>query len=186
MLPSRRYLPSLGPTTHHVSRDHAIIDNPALPINVFQKEIQSFDALSQPCLDMPPLGSLHHPWQTVDRNDLLFGLVVSIDRKSDSLIREREHDPLLDAAEILRGEMRQSLIELLTMLSRRAVRQEHLVVDGRVKIVVMEIHRSTFPRGIHVLPSHRNPLEHAVSQLTRISEADLGQVRVWGYHKITD
>ena len=95
--------------------DDAVVDDPGLPVAVFrgglpidilQEQIQGLDTLRQPLLELPPVCVRHHPGQAVYGDDPLVGLVVTIDREGDSFVLERACDPLLDAAELLRGELR--------------------------------------------------------------------------------
>ena len=132
--------PVLGTAPHHVDRNHAIVDNPGLPVHVFEEKVQGLDTLGQTCLELPPIGVRHYPGQTVDGNYPLVRLVVPVACKSYALVGERAVDPLPDAAELFRGELVQGLVKRPAMFSRSSVRPEHLVVDRRVEIVVIEIH----------------------------------------------
>ena len=109
-------------------------------VHVLKEEVESLEALGESDFDLTPVGGRHQPGNAVDGDDPLVGLIVAVDREGDALIGEGAGDAFLDAGKLLGGELRQGVIKLTAMLARSSVLQEHLVVDGRIEIVVFEVH----------------------------------------------
>ena len=139
----------LRAAAHHVNGNHAVVDDgghavqvfaAGRAVDVFKEEVEGLEALGESRFDLPPIGGGHDARDAVYGDDPLVGLVVTVDGEGDALVGERARDPFLDAVEFLGGELRQGLVELLAVLTGSAVRQEHLVVDGRVEVVVFEVH----------------------------------------------
>ena len=153
----RRKAAQLGPilraAIHQIRRNDAVADDAGaagagiirasvarLPVHILQEHIEGFETLRQPGFNLPPVGGRHYARHAVYGNDALVGLIVPIDIKSDALVGKRASYPLGDAVQVVGDEFPQRIVELPTVFPRRAVGQQQLVIDGRVKAVIVEIH----------------------------------------------
>ena len=112
----------------------------AVAVDVGEEVVQGEDPLGEPRLEPLPFGRGQNAGNAVDRNDALFRRLVAVDGEGDALVEERAADALLNLAEIGAREPAQRLVQRPAVLSRGAVRPEHLVVDGGVDLVRAEIH----------------------------------------------
>ena len=76
----------LGATAHHVGRNHTVVDDACLPVDILQKAVQGRQALRQADFKMFPLGGRQDPGQTVDRDNPLVGFGIPVDSEGDALI----------------------------------------------------------------------------------------------------
>ena len=135
----------LRAAAHDVHGDDAVLQDPARAVDVPQEEVDRLQALRQARLQVLPVGARDHARDAVDRDDALVGLVVPVDREGDALGREHPGHALLDEADFLGRELAQRLVDLPAVLSVRAVREQHLVVERGIQIVVVEVHRASSP-----------------------------------------
>jgi len=87
----------VGGPEDDLGRDHAVLDDALLMIDVIEEEVQGGDALDQPRLDMLPLGRRDDAREGVEGEDSLRALFVAVDREGDALLEEQQ----LEAAELL-------------------------------------------------------------------------------------
>ena len=130
----------LGTAVHQVLGDDPVGDGPGVAVDVCEKVVEGEDPLHEARLEPLPVGGGHDAGNAVDRDDPLVRLLVAVDREGDALVEKRPADPLLNLAELCARQPAQRLVELEAVLAWRAVRPEHLVVDGRVDLVRAEIH----------------------------------------------
>ena len=74
---------------NNVAGHDAVFNDFALVIDIFEEEIQRRDPLRQSALDFFPFRRGDDPGQQIVRKNPLRAFVVSVDRKSDSLVEER-------------------------------------------------------------------------------------------------
>ena len=130
----------LGTAAHQVSGDHALGDDAGFPVHVLEEAIQGAEALGEAGLEVPPLLRGEDAGNAVDGNDALVGFLVPVDGEGDPLVGEGAGDALLDPADLVGGKLAQGVVQGPAVAARRAVRQEHLIVDRGVEIVGVEVH----------------------------------------------
>ena len=132
----------LGAVQHHVGRDDAVGHDAAGTVDVAQKTVERGQALDQARLQPPPFVPGEQARQAVHRDDPLLGLVVvAIEREGDALVGEGTRHPFLDGGQPFGVEGQQGVVERAGLGAGRAVGLEHLVIDGIVEIVCVELHR---------------------------------------------
>ena len=137
--------PVLRALVHHVFRDYAVGDDPRVAVNVIQEAVECEDPLREAGLELTPLAGGQDPRQAVDRDDALVRLVVTVDGEGDPLVQERPGDALLDIEQFLGRDLRKRLLQEPAVRARRAAPLEHLVVDGVVEFVPVEVHDGYAP-----------------------------------------
>ena len=130
----------LGTAAHDVGGDHAVGDDAGIAIDVFQKPVQSSDALREARFEQPPVGPRDDAGHAVDGDDAFVGLVVAVDGEGDAFVRERARDPFLHTAQLVVGHPPQGVVQGTAVLAGRTVVQEHLIVERSIEIVVVEVH----------------------------------------------
>jgi hypothetical protein len=104
-------------------------------IDISKKQIQSCDALGKSPFDLLPLLPRDRPRQQIVRKNALCSLLVSVDRKRDSLMQKGEVRRLLALAQLLRRQLEQRFVETLIVRAWASRSLEHLVV-GQIELVV--------------------------------------------------
>ena len=127
---------------HEVSGNDPVRYDAGLVVDVLQKEVERAQALAQSGVEQPPLDGGHDAGHAVHGDDPLLSFLVPVHREEDPLVQKGVRHPLLDSGEAFGGEAAQRLIQLSGVLTRGTVRQQHLVVDGGVEIVGVEVHRA--------------------------------------------
>ncbi len=130
----------LGTAAHHVHRNHAVLDDGGIPVDILQETVQSLETLGEAGLELAPFLAGHHPGKAVDGNDALVGLFVAVDREGYALVRKGAGHAILDVGQVFGGEPEEFFVDSLAVLAGCSVRQEHLVIDGRIEIVIVEKH----------------------------------------------
>ncbi len=106
-------------------------------VDVFEKEIECRDALSQAILDLSPFLMRDDPREQIVRKNALGAFVVSIDSKGDALMQEREIGGLLALAQFFGWEFQQTLEQRLIVRPRHPRGRKHFIV-GCVELIVAE------------------------------------------------
>ena len=135
----------LGTSADQVDRNHSVFDNTGFVVDVLQKQVQGFQTLGQTAFQEPPIFAGEDPGKAVDGNDSFFAFRIAVDREGDSFVGKRARHPFLNTADLFARQAAQGLAERPPMFPCCSVGQEHLVIDGRVKIVGVEFHSGNSP-----------------------------------------
>ena len=80
----------LGPVVlgraNDLQRDHSLLHDSLIVVDVVQKEIQRAQALFQPPLEQAPLVSRDDARHKIERHDALGALIAAVNREGDSLV----------------------------------------------------------------------------------------------------
>ena len=125
---------------HHIRGNHSVPDDTSLAVHVLQERVEGLEPLGQTLFEVVPVRAGHGPGHAVDGDDSLVSLFVSVDNKGNPLRGERAHDAILDIAKLFGGKLGQGLVYLPAVLPWGAVRQEHLVIYGRIEFVSVKVH----------------------------------------------
>ena len=69
-----------------LQRDHSLLHDPLIVIDIMQKEIQGAQALLQPPLNQAPLVSRNDARHKIERHDALRALIAAVNREGDALV----------------------------------------------------------------------------------------------------
>ncbi len=122
---------------HELPRDHAVVEDLRLVVDVAQEKVERADALNQPRLDERPLVRGNHAREEVEGEGALGAGLVAVDRERDALVpegqvRERPAPPELD-----RGHRPDPFRDVGVVRAGCAVGLEHLVEEA-LRVVVAE------------------------------------------------
>ena len=166
---------------NHVARDHAVVQDAALVIDVLEEQIQGRDTLRQAALNARPFLLGEDARQRIVGEDALGALLAAVDGEGDSLMQEGKIGDLLAAAQLARLQAQNAAIQPVIVRTHHPVRGDHLVVCG-VQLVFVKGSRQYLPAGYSrhaafLLGSHRFDREQAWPILTFGSPAPRGKDR---------
>ena len=128
----------LRAASHQVDRHDAVGEDPPRPVDVGEEEVQRLQPLAQPALHHFPVGCVEQPRQEVDRNDPLLRPLLPVHREGDPLVQEGALGERLHGGNLVRLHPVERATEFPAVGARHAGGLEHLVVVGRVHLVVGE------------------------------------------------
>ena len=91
------FRPVMRSAEDDLRRDHAVLDDALLVVDVVEEEVQRRDPLDEACLDMFPLIRRDDAGKRVEGEDALRPFLVAVDREGDALFQEEQ----FEAAEFL-------------------------------------------------------------------------------------
>ena len=115
-------------TVDELAGNDFVGENSAFVIDIAQKQIQRGQPLSQALLDSRPFCGGDNPGQQIVGKNSLRPLFATVHRKGDTLVQKRQVGRLLTAAQFLRSEFQQGLLQRAVVSPGHARRHEHLIV----------------------------------------------------------
>jgi hypothetical protein len=97
----------VGGPEDDLRRDHAVLDDALLVVDVVEEKVQGGDALHQSGFDLLPLAGWDDPRERVEGEDPLRPLFVAVDREGDALLEEQQFEAPEFLAELLVAEARE-------------------------------------------------------------------------------
>ena len=113
---------------HERPRNDAGLEDPALVVDIAEKEIERGDALDEASLDGRPFGGRHQPRQQVERKDALHAFGLAVDREGDALREKGDVGGALAFPPELYRQPAQALVDAGVVRAMAAALIEHLVV----------------------------------------------------------
>jgi len=120
---------------HELPRDHAVVEDLRLVVDVAQEQVERADALDEPRLDERPLLRGNHARKEVEGEGTLGAGLVAVDRERDALVSERQVREGPAPAELDRGHRPDPPRDVSVVRAGRAVGLEHLVEEA-LRVVV--------------------------------------------------
>ena len=128
----------VGTPVHDLGGNDPVGHDTRVAVHVLQKQVQGFQPLGQSGVQKVPLGFGQQAGDAVHGDDALFGFFIAVHGEGDAFVGEGPGDPFLDAGQLLVRKIDQSIAQPPAVGARRAVRQEHLIKDALVEVVVPE------------------------------------------------
>ena len=116
-----------------IPRDHPVLQDLLVVIDVVQEQVQRGDPLRDACLQMLPFRCGDHPRDDVERQDAVDGVLVGIDDEGDAEIVKLPLRILRASAQFIEVECCQPLADQRRMFGRQVHGSEQLVeVQARI------------------------------------------------------
>ena len=126
---AHEFRPIMGGPEDDLRRDHAVLDDALLVVDVVEKQVQSGDSLHQSGLDVLPLPWRDHPGERIEREDSLRAFVVSVDREGDALLEEEQFQATELLAEFLVPEPGEFFGDVSIIRTNRAMLVDELIEE---------------------------------------------------------
>jgi hypothetical protein len=155
---------------HEPPRDHAIVEDPRLVVDVAQEEVEGTHALDQSRLESGPLVGGDHPRAEIEGKGPLRARFVAVDGEGDALVAKGQVGEGAAAAELDGRERPDALDDVGIVQAGGAIGLEDLVEEA-LGVVVAE-HR---PSSAGLAPLRRHRCQRV--RASRLSGAPVS--RVW-------
>ena len=115
-----------------LDRDHPVLEDLTLVVDVVQEQVQRADPLLEPPLQPVPLVAGDQPRDRIEGDDLLHPLVATVDRERDPLMPHRQVGHLVTALQLRGPERVEAVAERRVVRPWPAVGDKHLIERHRV------------------------------------------------------
>ena len=140
--------PELLAAVYNLTRHNAVLQDPALGVNIFQEQIERGDALGQALLDHSPFGSGDHAGQQVVGEDFLGAFFAAVHRKGDALVQKGKIGRLLAPFDFCRRQGTELIHQHFVVRAQLIRLCEHFVV-GTVQHIPIQVRAQGIQR-LHV------------------------------------
>ena len=127
--------------------DDAVADDAGRAVDVAQEVVEGPHPLLQASGKVAPVGGGNDPGDGVNGDDAFLGLGVAVNGEGNAFVGKGAVDPSLDGGQFVGGELAEGVKQGQSGRPGLARGEEHFVVDGRVKGVVVKVHGLRRPVG---------------------------------------